>query len=104
MISAFADSFPSMHHRRNNILLQPPGLIIGIGAAVVAGGYSLGSIADVTSTCNIKGNVNIDSGERIFHTPGQRRYSETRIRPEYGERWFCSEAEARAAGWRKARS
>ncbi|WP_456299102.1 sunset domain-containing protein [Marivita geojedonensis] len=24
--------------------------------------------------------------------------------PTKGERWFCSEAEARAAGWRKARN
>ncbi|WP_348629607.1 hypothetical protein [Mesorhizobium sp. WSM1497] len=53
--------------------------------------------------CNIKGNVSIDTGERIYHVPGQKYYSQTIIRPEYGERWFCSEAEARAAGWRKSR-
>lgn len=52
--------------------------------------------------CDIKGNISIDSGERIYHVPGQEFYSDTRIRLEYGERWFCSEAEARAAGWRKA--
>jgi hypothetical protein len=55
------------------------------------------------SGCNIKGNISINSGERIYHVPGQRRYRETKIRPEYGERWFCSEAEARQAGWRRAR-
>jgi hypothetical protein len=27
----------------------------------------------------------------------------TLIEPEKGERWFCSEAEAIAAGWRKSR-
>ncbi|RWE79588.1 hypothetical protein [Mesorhizobium sp.] len=53
--------------------------------------------------CNIKGNISIDSGEHIYHVPGQEHYRETIIRPEYGERWFCSEAEAVAAGWRKAR-
>jgi hypothetical protein len=52
--------------------------------------------------CDIKGNVSINSGERIYHIPGQRYYSETVIRPEYGERYFCSEAEARAAGWRRS--
>lgn len=52
--------------------------------------------------CNIKGNVSINSGERIYHVPGQRYYAETSIRHEYGERYFCSEAEARAAGWRRA--
>jgi hypothetical protein len=53
--------------------------------------------------CNIKGNVSIDSGQRIYHVPGQQYYSETVVRPEFGERWFCSEAEARAAGWRKSK-
>lgn len=33
---------------------------------------------------------------------GQRDYGRTRISEAKGERWFCSEAEARAAGWRKA--
>jgi hypothetical protein len=53
--------------------------------------------------CAIKGNVSINSGRKIYHTPGDKFYAETIIRPEYGERWFCSEAEARAAGWRHAR-
>lgn len=52
--------------------------------------------------CDIKGNVSINSGERIYHVPGQKYYTETRIRQEYGERYFCSEAEARAAGWRRS--
>ncbi len=55
------------------------------------------------SNCNIKGNVSINSGERIYHVPGQEFYAQTKIDPQYGERWFCSEAEARAAGWRKAK-
>lgn len=52
--------------------------------------------------CQIKGNVS-RSGARIYHVPGQRHYEDTRISRRKGERWFCSEAEARAAGWRKAR-
>lgn len=55
------------------------------------------------SGCTIKGNINIDTGERIYHVPGQRTYDATRISPSYGERWFCSKAEARQAGWRRAR-
>ena len=54
--------------------------------------------------CNIKGNVSINTGERIYHVPGQTYYVETKISPSYGERWFCTEAEAQAAGWRKSRS
>ncbi|WP_300589040.1 thermonuclease family protein [Marivita sp.] len=54
--------------------------------------------------CKIKGNISLSKGERIYHVPGQKYYSETRISPTKGERWFCSEDEARAAGWRKARN
>ena len=52
--------------------------------------------------CNVKGNISINSGERIYHVPGQRYYAETIIRQEYGERYFCSEQDARAAGWRRS--
>lgn len=52
--------------------------------------------------CNIKGNVSTQ-GERIYHVPGQRYYDDTRISASHGERWFCSEAEARAAGWRRSK-
>ncbi|MEQ9694120.1 thermonuclease family protein [Shimia sp. SDUM112013] len=52
--------------------------------------------------CVIKGNIS-SKGKRIYHLPGTEWYSRTRISEHKGERWFCSEAEARAAGWRKAR-
>ncbi len=50
--------------------------------------------------CVIKGNIS-DSG-RIYHMPGNRDYGRTRIDLSAGERWFCSQSEARAAGWRPA--
>ena len=50
--------------------------------------------------CPIKGNINRD-GERIYHTPwGSQWYDRTKITESEGERWFCDEAEALAAGWR----
>jgi hypothetical protein len=50
--------------------------------------------------CPIKGNIN-SKGERIYHTPwGSRNYDRTKINTAKGERWFCNEAEAVAAGWR----
>lgn len=52
--------------------------------------------------CDIKGNINA-KGARIYHLPGQADYAATRISEARGERWFCSEEEARAAGWRRAR-
>lgn len=53
--------------------------------------------------CVIKGNIT-SGGDRIYHTPwGSDHYARTRISTRKGERWFCSEAEARAAGWRPPR-
>ena len=55
---------------------------------------------ETTNTgCNIKGNIN-SKGKRIYHVPGGSWYGRTRINEAKGERWFCSEEEARAAGWR----
>ena len=53
------------------------------------------------SPCRIKGNIS--SSGHIYHVPGGKHYAQTRINTSKGERWFCSEAEARAAGWRRAR-
>lgn len=52
--------------------------------------------------CAIKGNIS-RNGARIYHVPGQKDYARTTIRPETGERFFCSEVEAKAAGWRPAK-
>jgi endonuclease YncB( thermonuclease family) len=51
--------------------------------------------------CLIKGNISQNG--RIYHMPGQRFYDQTVIDTRAGERWFCTESEARAAGWRRAR-
>jgi endonuclease YncB( thermonuclease family) len=50
--------------------------------------------------CVIKGNVN-RKGERIYHLPGQLNYSQISMQKGLGERWFCTAADAEAAGWRK---
>jgi endonuclease YncB( thermonuclease family) len=52
--------------------------------------------------CSIKGNIS-SSGEKIYHLPGQRYYEQTVIDPNKGERWFCTEQEATANGWRKSK-
>ncbi len=52
--------------------------------------------------CDIKGNISFVTGEKIYLVPGQGFYEETKIDPDYGERWFCTEQEAKANGWRKA--
>lgn len=48
--------------------------------------------------CVIKGNIS-DNG-MIYHAPWSPWYSRTKINTAKGERWFCDEAEAVAAGWR----
>ena len=53
------------------------------------------------ANCPIKGNVS--GNGRIYHIPGQADYGRTKIDPDRGERWFCSEDKAVAAGWRRAR-
>jgi len=63
---------------------------------------ALTGAAAAKGECNIKGNVNT-RGERIYHVPGQRYYNKTEISASHGERWFCSEEEARAAGWRRSK-
>lgn len=54
-----------------------------------------------TADCTIKGNIS-SKGEKIYHVIGCRSYNQTVIDESKGERWFCAEQEALAAGWRKA--
>ncbi len=53
--------------------------------------------------CVIKGNISTSS-EKIYHLPGQKYYDKTVVDESKGERWFCSEPEAQAAGWRKSKT
>lgn len=58
--------------------------------------------APAAGDCAIKGNVGA-GGRRVYHLPGQADYAATRINPRKGEAYFCTEAEARAAGFRPAK-
>lgn len=68
-----------------------PGVTVAAGTCEYSG----------TAQAVIKGNIS-SSGEKIYHVPGQENYEITVISETKGERWFCTEAEAVAAGWRKA--
>lgn len=63
---------------------------------------STDKIQGASAKCAIKGNIS-SSGEKIYHSPGQRFYEKTQVDEATGERWFCSESEAEAAGWRKSK-
>ena len=49
--------------------------------------------------CNIMGNLN-RKNERIYFLPGLNYSNVNMDKP--GTRWFCTEEEAKAAGWRPA--
>lgn len=56
-------------------------------------------VSSSSEGCPIKGNISA-KGEKIYHAPWSKSYAKTRIDASKGERWFCTEAEAIAAGWR----
>ena len=63
---------------------------------------AVSALQSAPNGCVIKGNISA-KGVRIFHEPGQKWYGATRISTDRGERWFCSAAQAGAAGWRRAK-
>ena len=50
----------------------------------------------------IKGNVDARTGERTYYLPTSLLYATVVIAEADGDRWFCTEDEAVAAGWRKS--
>ena len=80
---------------------------MGKDRPVPAGARSAQPLAAVegeagTGGCKIKGNVS--KAGRIYHVSGSPSYANTKIDESKGERWFCSEEQARAAGWVAPRS
>lgn len=57
------------------------------------------ALQDAPEGCPIKGNINRE-GERIYHAPWSPWYARTKVNEATGEKWFCSEGDALAAGWR----
>ena len=54
--------------------------------------------ADWVRNCNVKGAVMSD-GSRVFYVPTDDQYQDVTVEPGRGEQTFCSDEEARAAGW-----
>lgn len=52
--------------------------------------------------CVIKGNVRRDKGTKIYHLPECFNYEKIVVNEREGDQWFCSESEAKAAGFRKS--
>lgn len=54
------------------------------------------------SSCLIKGNIDKNTYQKFYHFPGCRQYDQIVIEKDIGERYFCTEEEASAAGFIKA--
>lgn len=52
--------------------------------------------------CFIKGNVRRDKGTKTYHFPECYNYEKIVVNEKEGDKWFCTEKEAVAAGFRKA--
>ncbi len=77
--------------------------VIAIFAMKFRASDSPSPVSSVTKPeCNIKGNISIATGNKVYHLPGMEDYESTVIDPAKGERWFCTESEAIASGWHKA--
>jgi endonuclease YncB( thermonuclease family) len=77
--------------------MRPPGGSSPMPPSAVA----LAAASNPPGTCAIKGNISRNG--RIYHLPNSASYARTTIDESKGERWFCSEREAQAAGWRPPR-
>ncbi len=66
-------------------------------------GERLPSLPDeVVVFCEIKGVTN-ERDQKVFLVPGHPDYASTEIDADRGDRIFCSDDEARLAGWRSTR-
>jgi endonuclease YncB( thermonuclease family) len=55
-------------------------------------------------SCTIKGNNPGTTGNKTYHMPGCQSYAITAVQLYLGDQWFCTEKEAKAAGYTKALS
>lgn len=54
--------------------------------------------------CIIKGNIDKSTDTHIYYVPGCAQYNFTLVEEDIGEQWFCSESEARKAGYIKSKT
>ena len=96
---AFIAPWEWRHRNKSTVILGTLSVPVTAQAQLLA---PASSITAPSADCTIKGNIN-RRGERIYHMPGQRAYAGIDMQDPQ-KRWFCSEDEARAAGWRPGRS
>ncbi len=96
--SAFIAPWDWRHRSTTTVILGAVSVPVNAQAVLLS---AVSASAAPSPECVIKGNVN-RRGERIYHLPGQLNYAQINMQKGFGERWFCTEPQAQAAGWRKA--
>jgi len=100
---------PDVKHQELFLSLQREAMDAGLGlwgpACASPTAQSATGVCDYSGADRpvIKGNISQSTGEKIYHVPGGEFYDKTVIDEASGERWFCTEQEAVAAGWRKSK-
>jgi len=95
---AFIAPWDWRHRNKQTVILGALSVPIAAQSKLLA---PASSAAAPSPECIIKGNVN-RHGERIYHMPGQGAYAKINME-DPRKRWFCSEDDARSAGWRPAK-
>ena len=95
---SFIAPWDRRHRNKTTIILGAASVPVNAQTALLG---AVSASEAPSPECVIKGNVN-RKGERIYHLPGHLNYAQINMTKDLGERWFCTEAEADAAGWRRA--
>lgn len=59
-----------------------------------------GSVGQIGEDCNVKGTIDAD-GNRFYLVPTDRSFAQATVDQSKGEQLFCSDEQARQAGWRR---
>jgi Staphylococcal nuclease homologue len=94
---AFIAPWDWRHRDRQTVILGALSVPASSQVQLLAPASAIGA---PSPQCIIKGNIN-RKNEHIYHMPGQLNYAQINM-ADPRKRWFCSEEEATAAGWRRA--
>ncbi|MEK7577911.1 MAG: thermonuclease family protein [Patescibacteria group bacterium] len=93
-------------HHDNSSVTEELKAVTDIAQKEGKGVYTACQSQDVPDnpTCVIKGNIDKNSTSRNYYLPTCAQYKFTIVEKDIGENWFCTEAEARKAGFTKAKT
>jgi endonuclease YncB( thermonuclease family) len=67
-------------------------------------GTCMSTVNTKNPTCTIKGNIDKSTNTKIYYTNDCAQYEFTIVEEDIGEQWFCTEKDAKEAGYVKART